>query len=38
MAIVNGKLDAIVYLAPQEYYHDLRKREVDGIFQSVALL
>jgi hypothetical protein len=36
-AIVNGKLDAIIYLAPQEYYHDLRQADVERIMQSATL-
>lgn len=37
-AMVNGKLDAIIYLAPQEYYHDLRQGLVERMMQSVTLL
>jgi hypothetical protein len=38
VAVVNGKLDAIIYLAPQEYYRDLRQGEVESILRSVTLL
>jgi hypothetical protein len=38
VAIVNGKLDAIIYMALQEYYHDLRQRDAERIMATVNLM